>query len=76
MEKFWGENIRSTPTSTTSGWTESSSTEIHVILGEGVAGCLFTFVGASRGHLCDSIAFLYFDGHLRTCLLMRGMCGI
>jgi len=21
---------------------------------------LFTFVGASRGHLCDSIAFLYF----------------
>jgi len=29
-----------------------------VILGGGVAGCLFTFVGASRGHVCDSTAFL------------------
>jgi len=30
-----------------------------VILGEGVAaGCLFTFVVASRGHLCDCTAFL------------------
>jgi len=29
-------------------------------LGEGVAaGCLFTFVGASRGHLCNSTAFLF-----------------
>jgi len=27
-----------------------------VILGE---GCLFTFVGASRGHLCDSTTFLF-----------------
>jgi len=42
MEKFWGENVRSTPTSTTSGWIES--TESHVILGGGVAVCcLFTF---------------------------------
>jgi len=38
MEKFWGENIRSTPTSITSGWIES--TESHVILGGGVAVCL------------------------------------
>jgi len=29
MEKFWGENVRSTPTSITSGWIES--TESHVI---------------------------------------------
>jgi len=30
-----------------------------VILGGGVAVCLFTFVGTSPGHLCDSIAFLF-----------------
>jgi len=34
-----------------------------MILGGGVAiclrGCLFTFVGASRGHACDSTAFLF-----------------
>jgi len=30
------------------------------MLGGGVAGCLSTFVGASRGRLCDSTAFLYF----------------
>ena len=56
MEKFGGESVRSTPTSITSGWIES--TESHVILGGGVAVCLFTFVGALRGHLCDSTAFL------------------
>ena len=38
MEKFWGENVRSTATSITSGWIES--TESHVILGGGVAVCL------------------------------------
>ena len=38
MEKFWGENVRSTPTSITSSWIES--TESHVILGGGVAVCL------------------------------------
>ena len=38
MEKFWGENVRSTPTSITSGWSESN--ESHVILGGGVAVCL------------------------------------
>jgi len=38
METFWGENVRSTPTSITSGWIES--TESHVILGGGVAVCL------------------------------------
>jgi len=37
MEKFLGENVRSTPTSITSGWIES--TESHVISG-GVAVCL------------------------------------
>jgi len=57
MEKFWGENVRSTPTSITSGWIES--TESHMILCGCVAVCLFTFVGASRGHLCDNTAFLY-----------------
>jgi len=58
MEKFWGENVRLTPTSITSGWIES--TESRVILGGGVAVCLFTFVSASRGHHCDSTAFLFF----------------
>jgi len=38
METFWGENVRSTPTSMTSGWIES--TESHVILSGGVAVCL------------------------------------
>ena len=59
MEKFWGKNVRSAPTSITSVWIESSSTESHVILGGGeAAGCLFTFVVASRGNLCDCTAFL------------------
>jgi len=40
MEKFWGEIVHSTPTSITSGWIESSSTESHMILGGGVAVCL------------------------------------
>jgi len=38
MEKFWGENVHSTPTSITSG--SIKSTESHVILGGGVAVCL------------------------------------
>jgi len=38
MEKFWGENVRSSPTSITSGRIDS--TESHVILGGGVAVCL------------------------------------
>jgi len=28
MDKFWGENVRSTPTSITSGWTESSQPRV------------------------------------------------
>ena len=39
MEKFWGENVRSTPMYITSSWIES--TEIYVILGGGVAVWLF-----------------------------------
>jgi len=35
-----------------------------VILGGGVAVCLFTFVGALRGHLCDSTAFLLASGYV------------
>ena len=51
-----GRKCSSTPTSS---WIESSSTESHVILGGGVAaGCLFTFVVALRGNVCDSRAFL------------------
>ena len=38
MQKFWGENVHSIPTSITSGWIES--TKSHVILGEGVVACL------------------------------------
>jgi len=38
MEKFWGKNVHSTPTSIMSGWIES--TESYVILGGGVAFCL------------------------------------
>jgi len=63
MEKFWGENVRSTPTSIMSGWIEP--TESHVILDGGVAVCcLFTFVGASCGNLCNSTAFLLLAGCL------------
>jgi len=51
MEKFWGENVRSTPTSITSS-RESRDLRWR-------CGCLFTFVGASRGHLCDSTAILF-----------------
>jgi len=40
MEKFWEETVRSTPTSITSVWIES--TESHVILGGGVAVCLLS----------------------------------
>jgi len=54
IEKFCGENVRSTPTSIMFGWIESTkSCDLR-----SRCGCLFTFVGASRGHLCDSIAFL------------------
>ena len=39
-------------------------------------GCLFTFVGASRGHLCDGTAFLYYDDvtvhlHVRISFSLR-----
>jgi len=61
MEKF-GEKL----TSITPGWIEPSSTESHMILGGGVAaGCLFTFVVASRGHLCDCTAFF------NSCMMYR-----
>jgi len=50
-EKFRGENVRSTPTSVTSGWIESA--ENHAILGGSVAVCLLL-----SAHLCDSTAFL------------------
>jgi len=46
MEKFWGENVHSTPTSITSDWIES--TESHVILGGGVAVCLCLLLSAHR----------------------------
>jgi len=42
MEKLWGENVHSTPTSIKSGWIES--TESHVILGGGEAVCLLLSV--------------------------------
>ena len=61
MEKFWGGNVRSTPTSIMSDWIESSSTKCHVILsGSLAAGFLFTFVVASRSNVCDSRAFWYY----------------
>jgi len=53
MEKFWGEMFVQ---DIMSGWIES--TESHVDL-RWRCGCLFTFVGASRGHLCDGTALLY-----------------
>jgi len=59
MEKFWGENILSTPTSILHNvrlnWVNRESRDLRWS-----CGCLFTFVGASRGRLCDSTAFLYF----------------
>jgi len=58
MEKFWGD-VHSTPTSIMSGWTESSSTESRDLMWtDGVALWLFIFVGTSRGHVCESAAFL------------------
>jgi len=50
MEKFWGENVRSTSTSITSGCIES--TESHVIVGGGVAVCLLL-----SAHRAVSFAF-------------------
>jgi len=47
MEKFWGENVRSTPTSITSGLVESSPTKSHVILC-GVAVCVCLLLSVHR----------------------------
>jgi len=55
-EKFWGENVRSTPTSITSGWIES--TESHVILGRGVALWLFVYFCLRIARSSLRIAFL------------------
>jgi len=55
MEKFWGENVRSTPTSITSAWIES--TESHDLRWRCGRMFMFTFVSASCGHVCDSTAF-------------------
>jgi len=52
MENFWGENVCSRPTTITSGWIQSRDLRWK-------CGCLFTFGGASYGHLCDSTAFLF-----------------
>ena len=49
MEKFWGRNVRSTPTFITSGWIES--TESLVILGGGVAVCLLLSAHRARSSL-------------------------
>jgi len=66
MEKFWGGNVRSTH------FEEKCSfnTYVHNVRLNWVnrdsrdlrwrCGCLFTFVGASRGHLCNSTDFLFF----------------
>ena len=62
MEKFWGENVRSTPTcyvhNVRLNWVNWESRDLRWR-----CGCLFTFVGASRGHLCDSTAFLLNGKH-------------
>jgi len=59
MEKFWGENVRSTPTSTTSGWIES--TESHVILGGGVAVCFRLLLSVHRVVIFGIAHFLYLE---------------
>jgi len=59
MEKFWGENVRSTCTyvhNVRSNWVNRESRDLRWR-----CGCLFTFVGASRGHLCDSTACILSD---------------
>jgi len=56
MERFWGENVHSTPTSITSGWIKSTWESRDL---RWSCGCLFTFVGALCGYLCDTTAFLY-----------------
>ena len=62
MEKFWGENVRSTPTSITSGWIQL--TESYVLLGGRVAVCLL--LSAHRAVIfaiaqlsCFEIAFAF-----------------
>jgi len=40
MEKFWGENVRSTAMPIRSGLIESSSIENHMIIGGSVAVCV------------------------------------
>jgi len=64
MEKFWGENVCSTPTSITSGWIES--TESHVILVGGVAVCLL--LSAHRAVIFAIAQFSCFLIHLPTSL--------
>jgi len=52
-----GRKFRSTRTSITYvrlNWVNRESRDL-----KWGCGCLFTFVGASRGHLCDSTAFLF-----------------
>jgi len=61
MEKFWGENVRLAPTSITSEWIESTESR-DLRYRCGCLACLFTFVGASGGHVCESTAFLFWLG--------------
>jgi len=69
QEKFWEENVRSTPTSitltpVTSGWIEL--TESHVIFRWRCGRLLIVyFCGASRGNLYDSTAFFFSSVHFR-----------
>jgi len=59
MEKFWWENVRSTPTSIHNvrlNWVNRESRDFRWR-----CGCLFIFVGASRGNLCNSTAFLFYE---------------
>jgi len=54
MEKFGGENVCSAPTSIRLVNCVNQESPLRWR-----CGCLFTFVGASCGRLCDSTAFLF-----------------
>jgi len=79
VDKFWGENVRSTPTSITSGWIES--TESHVILGGGVAVCLFlsahrAVIFATAQLSCLLYVYVFAPNHCLHCVLTVVHCNM
>jgi len=62
MEKFWGENVCSTSTSITSSWIESTASQ--VILGGGVAVCLFLSAHHAATFAIAQLSFTFSQHYL------------